>query len=324
MDNNNIKLEDMFAVKSDGADVLGKLVYFSLPNVLIERDKLIEICESMNLPVSVGSRISEIDSFKSATGDIYDRVVDREYGEVRIRKVYARDNQSGGNVVSRELISETLGEHSNRYVKLANMLFDKDSKSFDYVVEDYGSDLDITGYCRKAQELFETYRLCIGRGQLENIVDSFLHSLESLKVISHGKVYFTPKKTMHQVSLFEDFLETVNMHNKRPGTLTINSLYVANDQRQRGKMSVEFNNAVRQEIALYIEKLENLVAMGSSNATVMERWVAKVSALEAKKADYEALLQCELSEVDEQYQTLRFLSSELSVRAAKLRLGKCA
>ena len=36
-----IKMENLFAVKSDNNDVLGKLLYFGLSNVLVEREKLI-------------------------------------------------------------------------------------------------------------------------------------------------------------------------------------------------------------------------------------------------------------------------------------------
>jgi hypothetical protein len=121
-------MENLFAVKTDNSDVLGKLLYFGLGGVLIERDKLAEICESMNLPVGVGTRLSEVDSFRSATGDIYDRLVDHEYGELRVRKIYCRDNEKSDNVVSRELVCETLGQSTNQYRKLANLHYERDSR----------------------------------------------------------------------------------------------------------------------------------------------------------------------------------------------------
>lgn len=320
----NIKMENLFAVKNDNSDILGKLLYFGLSNVLIERDKLAEICESMNLPVSVGNRLSEVDSFKSDTSDVYERLVDREYGELRVRKVYCRDNEKSDNIVSRELVCETLGSTTNKYRKLANIYYDKGDKRFDYSIEDYVSGLDIDGYCRRADELFGLYKRCAGRNQLENLADSFLHSMDALKVSVHGKLFFVPRKNMHMVDLFEDFIEVINSNNKRTGSLTVNSLFVADDAKQRSKMAAEFNSTVRAEINMYMERLENLIAGGGSSAAVMERWVAKISTLEAKKRDYEALLQCELDELQDQFQTLRFLSNELSVRANKARLAKCA
>jgi hypothetical protein len=317
-------MEKLFAVKNDGENVLGKLLYFGLSNLLIERDKLIEICSNMNLPVSVGTRQSEVDAFRSATSDVYERIVDREYGEIRIRKVYCRDNDKSDSVVSRELVCETLGQNSNTYWKLANLYYDKDSKIFHYLIEDYSSSLDVSAYCEKAKSLFELYKQCVGRNQLENLVDSFLYSMESLKVNVHGKLYFVPRKNMHMVDLFEDFIEAINSNNKRSGSLTVNSLFVADDEKQRGKMTQEFYHTARQEINTYIERLENLIAGNSNNPTLLERWVLKASTLEAKKRDYENLLRHELDELDDQYSTLRFMVNELTVRANNLRSQKCA
>jgi hypothetical protein len=317
-------MESLFAVKNDNHDVLGKLLYFGLGGVLIERDKLTEICEDMNLPVGVGTRLSEVDAFRSATGDIYDRIVDHDYGELRVRKIYCRDNEKSENIVSRELVCETLGQTTNQYLKLANLYYDRDSRYFYYSIEDYGSGLDVDGYCRQAEELFELYKRCVGRNQLENLVDNFLRSMDSLKVSVHGKVFFIPRKTMHHVALFEDFLEAVNLHNKRTGSLTVNSLFVADDAKQRSKMTAEFYNTVRQEIGLYMEKMETFIANGGTSPAIMDRWVNKVQALESKKKDYESLLQCELDELGDQFTTLKFLANELSVRADRVRLAKCA
>lgn len=320
----SVNMESLFAVKNDSGDVLGKLLYFGLSNVLIERNKLIQICGDLNLPVTVGARISEVDSFRSATSDIYDRIADRKYGELRVRKVYCRDNDKSEKVVSRELVCETLDHSTNSYEKLANLYYYKDSKFFDYFIESYGSDLNISKYCEQAKEFFELYKYCVGRSQLENLTDSFLASMESLKVNVHGKLYFIPRKNMHMVDLFEDFIQSINDNNKRSGALTVNSLYVADDEKQRGKMTEEFYHSARQEINTYMERIEHLIKNDTSNPALLERWVSKVNTLEAKKRDYENLLRHELDELDDQYGTLRFLSGELSVRANKLRLEKCA
>jgi len=51
----------------------------------------------------------------------------------------------------------------------------------------------------------------------------------------------------------------------------------------------------------------------------MERWVVKVQALEEKKRHYEDILRQELDGLDDEFENLRFLSQELSVRARGLR-----
>ena len=318
----NIIPEKMRTVKVDGEDVLGKLLYFGLADILIEREKLIEICSDMNLPVNVGTRSSEVDSFKSATSDVCDRIIDSENGELRVRKVYCRDNDKSENIVSRELICETLGQNTNKYHKLANLYYNKYNRELDYTIEDYGSDLNIDEYCHNAVELFELYKRCIGRSQLENLTENFMDSMEALKINVHGKIYFVPRKHIEMVDVFEDFIIVINAHNKRAGQLTVNSFFVADDDKQRGKMAAEFYRSARQEINSYIEKLETFISKDSSNLVLLERWITKANTLDAKKRDYETLLKSELNEIDDDYQTLRLLVQELNVRANKLRSDK--
>ena len=46
-----------------------------------------------------------------------------------------------------------------------------------------------------------------------NLVDSYIASMEALKVSVHGKLYFVPRKNIHMVDTFEVFIETINIHN---------------------------------------------------------------------------------------------------------------
>ena len=101
-------------------------------------------------------------------------------------------------------------------------------------------------------------------------------------------------------------------------------MYVVDDAKQRDKMTAEFYNATRKEIEMYIEKTEYLISSGSQSPAVMDRWVSKIEKLDAKKRLYEDILKHELSELDDQYGTLKFMSQELAARASSLRLAKCA
>ena len=62
-----------------------------------------------------------------------------------------------------------------------------------------------------------------------------------------------------------------------------------------------------------------LIQSGSTSPTVMERWINKISALEGKKRHYEDILRRELDGLDDEFETLKFLSQELSIRVRGLR-----
>ena len=112
-----LKFEDMTAAASgDRQNMLGKLLYFSLPSVLVDKDDLRQLCVDMNIPYAGGNRLSVSDAFRSATGDVRDRIISEEYGERRIYQIYCRDNRRiSDSVISRELVKETMHQETNQY-----------------------------------------------------------------------------------------------------------------------------------------------------------------------------------------------------------------
>ena len=113
------------AAAGDRHHILGKFLYFSLTNLLVDKDELSYLCESMGIPYSGSNRLSVSDAFRSATGDIRERIPVTEDGETNIYLAYCRDNKHTHGVLSRELVKETLNRQTNQYEKLANISYDK-------------------------------------------------------------------------------------------------------------------------------------------------------------------------------------------------------
>ena len=248
-----LKFEDMTAAASgDSQNMLGKLLYFSLPSVLVDKNDLRQLCADMNIPYAGGNRLSVSDAFRSATGDVRDRIISEEYGERRIYQIYCRDNRRiSDSVISRELVKETMHQETNQYEKLANISYDKDSQIFSYDNLAYDSQIDAMAYCRRAEELFELYQRCANRRQVETICVTFLRILESSKLSVHGHLYFVPRHNMEKVDIFEDFVAELSRLSRNQTHLMANSIYIIDDAKQRQKMTEEFYSAVKKEIAEY-------------------------------------------------------------------------
>lgn len=307
------------AAKGDEQQMLGKFLYFSLANLLVDREELSALCESVGIPYAGCNRLSVGDAFRSATGDIRERVPVMENGETNIYLAYCRDNKHTADIFSRELVKETLNRHTNQYEKLANISYNKADGVFrcDNMVCDDA--VDVPECCRRAEELFELYQCCANRRQIETICGNFLRSLEATKLSVTGHMYFVPRTYMEQVDIFEDFITLLSGLNKKATPLVVNSFYIIDDAKQREKMTEEFYLAVKKEIAAYEEKCDYLIKSGSQSAAVMDRWVLKVRALEEKKRHYEGVLQRELDGLDDEFSVLKFLSQELQIRANSIR-----
>ena len=307
------------AAEGDAEHVLGKFLYFSLANLLVDKDELSELCDSMDIPYSGGNRLSVSDAFRSATGDIRERVPVTENGETNIYLAYCRDNKRTAKILSRELVKETMNRQTNQYEKLANISYDKVDGVFrcDNLVMDDA--VDVRECCRRAEELFELYQRCANRKQIETICTNFLRGIEATKLSITGHMYFVPRTYMDRVDIFEDFITLLSGLNKKQTPLVVNSFYIIDDAKQRDKMTEEFYLAVKKEIATYQEKCDYLIKSGSQSPAVMDRWVLKVQALEEKKRHYESVLQRELDGLDDEFSVLKFLSQELQVRANSIR-----
>ena len=208
---------------------------------------------------------------------------------------------------------------SNQYEKLANISYDKADGIFRSDNMVYDAAVDVPACCRHAEELFELYQRCANRKQIETICLNYLRGLEATKLSVNGHMYFVPRTHMDQVDIFEDFITLISGLNKRTTPLIVNSFYIIDDAKQREKMTEEFYNAVKKEIAVYQEKCDYLIKSNSQSPAVMDRWVLKVQALEGKKRHYEDVLQRELDGLDDEFSVLKLLSQELQVRSNSIR-----
>lgn len=320
-----INMNEFLAASSgDKEHMLGKFLYFTLANLLVEKEALSDLCESMGIPYAGGNRLSVSDAFRSATGDIRERIPVTSMGESHIYLAYCRDNKRTSGVLSRELVKETLNQQTNRYEKLANISYDKEDGIFrcDNLVMD--DTVDVPGCCRRAEELFELYQRCANRKQIETICTNYLRSIEATKLSITGHMYFVPRTYMDKVDIFEDFINLLGNLNRNDTPLMVNSFYIIDDEKQRAKMTEEFYAAVKKEIATYQERADYLIKSGSQSPAVMDRWVLKIQGLEEKKRHYEQVLRRELDGLDDEFSTLKFLSQELQMRSRSIRFQKAA
>ena len=303
--------------QGDEAHMLGKFLYFSLAKLLVDKEDLSKLCEDMGIPYSGGTRLSVCDAFRSATGDIRERVTIIDQGESHIYVAYCRDNKNTDDVLSRELVKETLNQKTN-------ISYDKQDGVFRVENLVYDPHVDVSGCCRKAEELFELYQICANRKQIETICVNYLQGLEATKLSITGHMYFIPRTHMDKVDMFEEFIKLLGKLNRRKTPLMVNSFYIIDDEKQRANMTEEFYAVVKKEIAECQERADYFIKSGSQSPAVMERWVLKIQALEEKKKYYEEVLRRELNGLDDEVSTLKFLGQELQMRAQSIRFQKAA
>lgn len=309
------KMENFIAVQEHTDGIIGKFLYYSTSNILIERTKFIEIGQSFGLPKCKPAKESKSGAYRNATTAIKDRIVVKDGGGTRVYRIYCRDNKKEDAAhIYRELVKETLNSRTNEYKKLANIIFDKESETIYCDNEVYDADVDVREYCRRAVELYERLCTCYTTDHVESVIQDQLDRMQANKISIHGNLYFIPDPYLPLLNILEDYIDAISRHNLNDGLVMSNSMFVVDDERQRQKMTDEFYANYKRDIAFYQQRVQHFIDSGCESQAVIGRWIQKIQALQQKKKTYEEVLKRQLDALNSDYAMLQMQSEELRVR----------
>lgn len=311
------KMENFIAVQRNTDGIIGKFLYYSTSNILIERPKAIEIGQSIGLPKFKPARESKSGIYRTATSSIKERVEVRDGTGMHTYRIYCRDNKKDVTHIYRELVKETLNSKTNEYKKLANIIFDKETETVYFDNEVYDADIDVYEYCRKAVEMYERLCTCYTTDHIESVVQDQLNRMQANKISIHGNLYFIPNPYLPLLNILEDYISAISKHNLNNGLVMSNSMFVVDDERQREKMTEEFYVNYKRDIEFYQERVQHFIDNGCESKVIIERWIKKIQALQQKKKTYEDVLKRQLDALNSDYAMLQMQSEELQVRTIK-------
>lgn len=149
---------------------------------------------------------------------------------------------------------------------------------------------------------------------MDSVIQNQLSRLQANKISIHGNLYFIPSPYLSKLNLLEDYIGAISQYNLSSGLVMSNSMFVADDERQRQKMSEEFNVNYKRDIEQYQERIQHFIDTGCPSQAVISRWLLKIEALQQKKKTYEQVLQRHLDDLNKDYAMLQMQSEELRVR----------
>lgn len=308
-------MENFIAVQQNTDGIIGKFLYYSTSNILIERTKFIEIGQSFGLPKFKPAKESKSGAYRNATTAIKDRIQVKDGNGTRVYRIYCRDNKKEDvTYIYRELVKETLGSKTNEYKKLANIIFDKENEMIFCDNEVYDADVDVQEYCRRAVEIYERLCTCYTTDQVETIIQDQLERMQANKISIHGNLYFVPNPYLPLLNILEDYIDAIGKHNLNDGLVMSNSMFVVDDERQRQKMTEEFYANYKRDIEFYQQRVQHFIDSGCESQAVIGRWIQKIQALQQKKKIYEEVLKRQLDALNSDYAMLQMQSEELRVR----------
>ena len=204
------EMQSYMGVNEGNDGIIGKLLYYSTANILIPKDKFIELGNAFNLPKVKPARESAASAYRYATTALRDRIAEKDTCGTHIYRIYCRDNkQDTSDIICRELVKETLDSTTNNYKKLANIAFKRETEEMYYDNTEYDSQVDVTGYCERALTLYERFKSCYNTDHVDSVVQFLLEKMQAVKINIHGNLYFIPSIHMPLLNIFEDYIEAL-------------------------------------------------------------------------------------------------------------------
>ena len=313
------KMENFIAVQENTADIIGKFLYYSTSNILINRAKFIEIGQSFGLPKYKPARESKAGAYRNATTAIKDRIQVKDGNGTQVYRIYCRDNKKeDATHIYRELVKETMNSRTNDYKKLANIIFDKETETIYCDNEAYDADVDVREYCRRAMELYDRFCTCYTTDYVESVIRDQLDRMQANKISIYGNLYFIPNPYLPLLNILEDYIDAISKHNLNDGLVMSNSMFVVDDERQRQKMTDEFYINYKKDIEFYQQRIQHFIDSGCDSKAVINRWMQQIQGLQQKKKIYEEVLKRQLDALNNDYAMLQMQSEELRVREQTL------
>lgn len=308
-------MENFIAVQEKTDGIIGKFLYYSTSNILIERSKFIEIGQSFGLPKYKPAKDSKSGIYRTATTAIKDRIQVKDGNGTQVYRIYCRDNKKEDTThIYRELVKETMNSRTNEYKKLANIIFDKETETIYCDNKVYDVDVNVQEYCCRAMELYERLCTCYTTDHVESVIQDQLDRMQANKISIHGNLYFIPNPYLPLLNILEDYIDAISKHNLNDGLVMSNSMFVVDDERQRQKMTEEFYANYKRDIEFYQQRVQHFIDSGCDSKAVIGRWIQKIQNLQQKKKIYEDVLKRQLDALNSDYAMLQMQSEELRIR----------
>lgn len=299
--------------KPDG--IIGKFLYYSTSNILIERSKFIEIGQSFGLPKYKPAKESKSGTYRTATTAIKDCIQVKDGNGTQVYRFYCRDNKKEDTArIYRELVKETMNSRTNDYKKLANIIFDKEGKTIYRDNKVYDVDVNVQEYCRRAMELYECLCTCYTTDHVEAVIQDQLYRMQANKISVHDNLYFILNPYLPLLNILEDYIDAISKHNLNDGLIMSNFMFVVDDEHQRQKMTEEFYANYKRDIESYQQRVQHFIDSGCDSKAVIGRWIQKIQDLQQKKKIYEDVLKRQLDALNSDYAMLEMQAEELRIR----------
>lgn len=294
--------------------LLGYVVWFGLPDVVIQPSQLATIAAGVDLK-DTPSMGSTADAFRRATTTRTRR------GENRTTRYLMRPVCDTGDSIVRHLIVEHVDTNGVKlgHAAATEVVFDKASRQMTWKTLDASlMTPEVQEIIAEANADFVEFTTSLTGNEIQRWVMRQLDRLSHISVHPNGAVYFVPASRGDDARKLQKFIHSLAPYAKTKSEVpTFRVIPIVDDVEQRASVKQDLSASVSKELNTLIGDIAELLNRPSKpDQATAEHRLGQVGHMMAKVNEYEKVLGESLAEIKTKVEIVQAQAESLLERAA--------
>lgn len=277
---------------------LGNLLYYSLSDVKIKEQELIDLFSMNKIPTSYIRKISTPDAFRRASSSIKNTTIfitDSTTGETMKTKIEVDEVKSDDTGIKRIIGIKAINEKNEdiSYIPVASVeFFRKNETVATYVEPAYASNQDICDLCDEIENKYAEWSVFHTKDTVRNTILRIINDTHPVSLTPTGLCKFVPRSHTDLLYSLKEALADMEHFCQNPGEHNFMEIIpVINTEEQQSLIMDASKRELKEELFGFTQELKDVLqARQTLSSRTVASYLERFKTLSEKVNDYESLL----------------------------------
>lgn len=277
---------------------LGNLLYYSLSDVKIKEQELMDLFSMNKIPTSYIRKISTPDAFRRASSSIKNTTIfitDSTTGETMKTKVEVDEVKSDDTGIKRIIGIKAIDEKNEdiSYIPVATVeFFRKNETVATYVEPAYASNQNICDLCDEIENKYAEWSVYHTKDTVRNTILRIINDTHPVSLTPTGLCKFVPRSHTDLLYSLKETLKEMENYCINPGEHNFMEVIpVINTEEQQGLIMDASKRELKEELFGFTQELKDVLQVRQTlSSRTVASYLERFKTLSEKVSDYENLL----------------------------------
>lgn len=277
---------------------LGNLLYYSLSDMKIQENELIDLFKLNQIPTNYIRKISAPDAFRRASSSIKNTnlfITDPNTGVTLKLKIEVDEVKSDITGIKRIIGVKSIDEKNEdiSYVPIASLEFDRDTNSAIYDIDvNYKNNNDIVNLCKDVIKKYNEWSVYHTKDTIRNTILRIVNDTHPVSLTSTGLCKFVPRSHTDLLYSLKEVLKDMEHFCQNAGEHNFMEIIpVINTEEQQDLIKDASSRELKEELFGFTQELKDVLqARQALPSRTVSSYLERFKVLSEKVNDYENLL----------------------------------